>query len=120
MPRAVAFAALFAALALAPSAQSRSQNSGPKTVTKESTVTSIFTIAAIDQVTRSITLRSANGDEDTYIVGPQVTRLNQLKVGDRITAAYHESLLLQLRKPGEATATTGEITAGGRIKETPG
>ena len=68
------------------------------------------TITAIDQKTRSVTLKSPNGDEDTYTVGPAVQRFNQLKVGDKINATYQESLVFEVRKPG-ATGTAGGTTA---------
>ena len=44
-----------------------------------------LTITAIDQKSRSVTLRSV-GDEDTFTAGPEVVRFNQLKVGDKINA----------------------------------
>jgi hypothetical protein len=89
-------------------------------VTKENQVTATVTIRAIDQATRSVTLRAENGDEDTFTVGPEVTRFNQLKVGDTIRATYYESLVFQLRKPGAAAAPSSAAAVAGRIKEVPG
>jgi len=91
-----------------------------KTVTKQNEATATFTIKAIDQATRSVTLRQANGDEDTFTVGPEVTRFNQLKVGDTIKATYHESLVFQLRKPGAPATAATTAVAGGRLKDQPG
>ena len=96
------------------------QSQGDKTVTKKNQMTATVTIKAIDQATRSITLRSENGDEDTFTVGPEVTRFNQLKVGDTIRATYYESLVFQVRKPGAPAATAGSMAAGGRLKDVPG
>ena len=73
-----------------------------QTVTKEGTVTATATITAIDSATRSLTLRNEKGEQDTFTAGPDVTRFNQLKVGDTIRLTYYESLVLQLRKPGVA------------------
>jgi Cu/Ag efflux protein CusF len=98
----------------------QSQTPGDKTVTKQNKVTATATIKAIDQATRSVTLRAENGDEDTFTVGPEVTRFNELKVGDTIKATYYESLVFQLRKPGAPAATTGAVAGGGRLKDAPG
>jgi Cu/Ag efflux protein CusF len=118
--RPLACATLFTTLSVAATAQGKSQSQGHKAVATERMVTATFTIAAIDQAARAITLTSANGNEDTDTVSPRVTRFNQLKVGDKIRVTYREALLLELRKPGEATATTGEVVAGGQIKEAQG
>ena len=71
------------------------------------------TIKAIDPATRSVTLRSENGDEDTFTVGPAVTRFDQLKVGDTIKATYYESLVFEVRKPGAPTVPSGTAARGG-------
>jgi Cu/Ag efflux protein CusF len=91
-----------------------------KTVTRQNTVTATATVKAIDQKTRSITLRAENGDEDTFTVGPEVTRFDQLKVGDTIKATYYESLVFQLRKPGAPAPAPDAVAAGGRLKDKPG
>jgi Cu/Ag efflux protein CusF len=83
-------------------------------------VTATATIKAIDPATRSVTLRAENGDEDTFTVGPDVTRFNQLKVGDTIKATYYESLVFQLRQPGAAAPADSAAAAGGRLKDVPG
>jgi len=91
-----------------------------QTLTKEGTVTATATITAIDSATRSLTLRNDKGEEDTFTAGPEVTRFNQLKVGDKIRLTYHESLVLQLRKPGAASNSTGDTVAAGRTAAVPG
>jgi Cu/Ag efflux protein CusF len=118
MLRILAFATLVCALPLTAAAQTQTQ--GDKTVTKQNKVTRTATITAIDQATRSVTLRADNGDEDTFTAGPEVTRFSQLKVGDKIKASYYESLVFQLRKAGAPSSPTADAVAGGRIKEVPG
>lgn len=122
MSKAFVFIALLATLPVAAygGPQSQSQVGKDKTVTKQNKVTASVTIKAIDPATRSVTLRAENGDEDTYTVGPEVTRFNQLKVGDIITATYYESLVFQVRKPGDPAATAGAVAAGGRLEGAPG
>ena len=117
MLKSLAFASL---LVLAPMAADAQQGQGDKTVTKQNKVTSTARIQAIDQATRSITLRAENGDEDTFTVGPEVTRFNQLKVGDTIRATYFESLVFQLRKPNSPSTPATDAAVAGRIKEVPG
>ena len=112
--------ALVAVLATLPITFAAAQSQADKAVTKQNQVTVTATIKAIDQATRSITLRSENGDEDTFTVGPDVTRFNQLKAGDTIKATYYESLVFEVRKPGAGAPAPGAAIAGGRLKDTPG
>jgi Cu/Ag efflux protein CusF len=90
-----------------------------QTVEAQNKVTATATIKAIDHATRSVTLRSENGDEDTFTVGPEVTRFNQLKAGDTIRATYFESLVFQVKKPGDPSAPSAAL-AGGRLEQVPG
>jgi len=92
----------------------------PKPITKSNTVRASATIQAIDSTTRSVTLRTKDGEEDTFQVSPDIKRFNELKVGDQVNFTYVESLVVQVRKPGAAApaGTTGDaaITAGGGKK----
>lgn len=120
MSKSFAFVALLATLSMAVFAGAQTQSQGDKTVTKQNQVTATATIKAIDPATRAVTLRAENGDEDTYTVGPDVTRFNELKVGDTIKATYYESLVFQVRKPDAPAPTAGTVAAGGRLKDVPG
>jgi Cu/Ag efflux protein CusF len=88
---------------------------GQNPVTRSNTVRGSATIQAIDSTTRSVTLRTKDGEEDTFRVSPDMARFNELKVGDTVNFTYVESVVFQVRKSGAggATATTGEaaITA---------
>jgi Cu/Ag efflux protein CusF len=92
------------------------QTQNPAPIVKQNVRKATLTITAIDPATRSVTLRAANGDEDTFTVGPAVTRFNQLKVGDKINATYQEAVVVEVRKPGTPAATTGTTAAGERYK----
>ena len=96
------------ALALALSAVASAQTPAP--ISKSKTTRGSATIQAIDATTRAITLKTAAGEEDTFTAGPEVTRFNELKVGDKVDIAYVESIVVTVRKPGDTapTATTGE------------
>ena len=117
MSRFFASAALMVAL---PVVSFASQSQAPKPVVKENQVTATATIKAIDQATRSVTLRTEDGNEDTFTVGPAVERFNQLKAGDTIRVTYMESIVFEVAKPGAAAATSGSVAAGGRLKDAPG
>lgn len=118
MPKSFASVALFATLSVAVFAGSQTQ--GDRAVTKQNQLTAVMTIKAIDPATRSVTLRAENGDEDTFTVSPDVTRFDQLKVGDTITATYREALVFQVRKAGGPAPTTGAVAGGGRLQDAPG
>ena len=92
----------------------------PKTVTKANKVTATATIQQIDAASRAVTLRNEKGEEDTFVMGPEVTRFNQLKVGDKVSLTYYESLVFEVRKPGMKTNDSTDAVAAGRAKNQPG
>jgi hypothetical protein len=90
-------------------------------ITKSASVSATATIQAIDSTARIITLRDEKGMEDTFAVGPEVKRFNELKVGDTVKMTYYESLVLQIRKPGEKPGATSVEAGLNRAKgATPG
>jgi hypothetical protein len=84
-----------------------------KTIEGDS-VTMTATIEAIEQSTRTITIKDDMGLYDTIVAPPEMKRFSELKVGDKITARYYENLVVRLKKPGEAAVDvdTGGITRG--------
>ena len=82
----------------------------PGTATVGQTVKVTATITAIDPATRAITLKDAQGKENTLTAGPEVKNFAQMKVGDQVTAAYIEALTLELKKGGgKAVARTEKM-----------
>jgi Cu/Ag efflux protein CusF len=65
------------------------------------------TIEAIDRTARLITLRGPQGNLATVYVDTAVKRFDELKVGDKVTASYYESIAVHVRKPGEPAPTAG-------------
>ena len=102
-----AFAVLFAAVPLA-----------QKPVTKGAAISETFVIDAIDYKARLVTLRDTDGNSETIYCGPEVERFNALKVGDKVTFRYYESVVYQIRKPGSAPSPTA--AASGGVVRTPG
>lgn len=80
------------------------------------------TVEAIDLAKRMLTVKDKEGTTETFEVDPAVKNLDQVKKGDRIVLAYHESLVWELNKPG--AASPGVVVAGGietaKPGETPG
>jgi Cu/Ag efflux protein CusF len=83
-----------------------------KPVTQGEVVEVTSSIEAIDKTARLVTLKGPDGLMDTVVVGPEVKRFDELKVGDKVTFRYYDSLVYQIRKPGEATTPrpTGETS----------
>jgi hypothetical protein len=84
------------------------------------TVSDTFTIAAIDQDNRVVTLENKDGVSSDIYCGPEVQRFNELKVGDKVTFRYYESLVTAISQPGTAkpddsvavTGTSGNLPGG--------
>jgi Cu/Ag efflux protein CusF len=84
---------------------------------KTNVITATATITQIDPATRAITLRDEKGLSDTFIAGPAVQRFNELKVGQKVKLTYYESVVFQVRKPGEPADAAGYDAALARAKE---
>jgi hypothetical protein len=65
-------------------------------------VTMTVTIEAIEQSTRTLTVKTDKGLYETIQAPPAMKRFSELKVGDKITARYYENVVVRLKKPGEA------------------
>src|SRR5262249_25480395 len=90
-----------------------------KPVTKTTTMRATSTIQAIDSTRRMVTLRNEAGEEDTFLVGADVKRFDELKVGDRIHMTYVESIVVTIHKPGApagpSTASASAVPTTGRM-----
>ncbi len=88
--------ALLAVLAAAPLLA----QAPPVTKTEAGEITT--TVEAIDHTARLVTLKDETGASETIYAPPEVKRFNELKVGDKVTFKYSESIAYQIRKPGAA------------------
>jgi Cu/Ag efflux protein CusF len=86
-------------------AQAPKQPQAPDPVAAPVKVTA--TIEAIDRTARLITLRGPQGNLATVYADTAVKRFAELKVGDKVTASYYESIAVHVRKPGEPAPTAG-------------
>jgi Cu/Ag efflux protein CusF len=110
MSKYVAAAAVVAAL-IVPSVALTAQ----KPVGEAASVTKTFSIDAIDHSARVVTLKGADGTTTDIVCGPEVKRFDALKVGDKVTFTYRESVVSAI-KPAGAAATP----ANAAVTRTPG
>jgi hypothetical protein len=72
------------------------------------------TIEAIDRSARLITLKGEDGTLAIVRADDKMKRFDELKVGDKVTATYYESVVVNVRKPGDPAppASGASVTPG--------
>jgi len=86
--------------------------SGAKEYHASGLATTTATVESIDHTTREITLRSENGYPVTLTVGDRVKRLDEIKVGDTVTAVYYVSVASDFRPPTEEEKANPLVLVG--------
>jgi hypothetical protein len=74
------------------------------------------TVEAIERTGREVTVKKEDGNFEVIYVPAAFKRFDTLKVGDRITARYYETLVLRMAAPGQKdvdTATSGVVRPEG-------
>jgi Cu/Ag efflux protein CusF len=95
-----AFAAVMSvAFGVQLSAQGATQAPATPTKVVEQVVTETATVQAIDVAKREVTLKGPLGDIETVTVSDEVKRLDEIKVGDKVTAKYYIGIAAELRAP---------------------
>lgn len=69
---------------------------------QENAVSVTAKVSKVDHKTRMITLTTSDGESVTFEAGPEVRNLDQLDPGDKVRAEYFESVVYEVKKPGEA------------------
>jgi len=105
-----------ASLTVAALLLSQPATAAQKAVSVADVVTATFTIEAIDGTSRIVTLKDTDGTLEDVYCGPEVQRFDALKVGDRVTFRYYETVVSMLRRPG----APGRAPESGGITRTPG
>jgi hypothetical protein len=80
----------------------------PGTATIKGTTKVTATVQNIDPATRIVLLKGRNGKVVEVVVGDEARNFDQLKVGDVVTAVYHEALTLNLKKKGDGITSVEE------------
>lgn len=103
----IASAALVLGIAGTVLAQTKSLPGESKTISA--------TVEAVNQTTRTLTLKGPKGNYVEIVVPETVERFSQIKVGDILTARYYENIVLRVKRPGEKAVDTAEqgVTRGG-------
>lgn len=77
-------------------------------IERADTVTISATVEAIDQLTRTITLRGPEGSVFSVQAGEQVVNLPQVRVGDEVVAIYVNAVAVRMAEPGEFHDESGK------------
>jgi hypothetical protein len=79
------------------------------------------TVEAIDKTNRTVTLKGPKGQLETLTVDESVDRFDAIKVGDKVTADYYESVVYEILPPGTAPAPDSVAAGAGALEgEKPG
>ena len=81
---------------------------GPGWGVATTTTTMTVRVAAIDAASRRMDVLRTDGSIMGLVVGSDVRKLDQVRVGDVIDVAFVESLVLELRKNGAAVVARSE------------
>jgi len=101
-------------VAMAGTAMAQTKTFGGKMITETGTVESI------EMASRTVTLKKPDGTVVTIFAGPDIKRLGEVKVGDKITARYYENMVIRLKHPGEPDVDTGAKTTTPSKQALPG
>ena len=112
LPRVLSLCAL--ALALPTGCSMLGGSKAPVTgVYEENQVTRTATVQKIDLAKRLVTLKGdQSGDTVVVKASEAVKNLPQLKVGDRVSATYYQSIAYEVHKPGTLTDTETKAAMG--------
>ena len=62
-------------------------------------------------------MKDGKGNVEDIRCGPEITRFNELKVGDVVTFSYHAAVVYQIAKAGATTTAAGaDIVRGQGVK----
>jgi hypothetical protein len=78
------------------------------------------TIEAIDASSRTLTLKKADGTFVTTVAGPDIKRLDELKLGDTVNVRYYENVVIRVKQPGESEVVSSAKGTTGSEQALPG
>jgi len=97
-------------------AQAQDKSIHNMTTEDEVLISATATVQALDVEKRELTLKGPLGDVVTLTVDPAVKRLNEVKVGDEVTARYYVSVAAELREPTAAEKEKPLLVTEGMAK----
>lgn len=82
------------------------------------TMTMGASVEAVNQETREVTLKNAEGDTVTFTAGPEVRNLAQIEAGDQVLAEITEEVRVEVHpNPDGMEPGMGEVVAAARAEE---
>lgn len=105
-----------AVLAASAIASVSAQTPTPMRVSDSAMVSVSATVQAIDVAKREVTLKGSLGNVITFTVDKRVTRLDEVKVGDKVVADYYVSFAAELRAPTAEEKANPKVTEQGTAK----
>jgi Cu/Ag efflux protein CusF len=91
----------------------------PKGQAIMSSVDITATVVTIDHKTREVTLKADDGEEYSFVAGPEVANLDQVNKGDVVTATYTEALAFEVKKGGTTGSGSTAAAAAAPIGSKP-
>jgi Cu/Ag efflux protein CusF len=81
--------------------------------TGERTMTTTAKVKAVDQTNRTLTVVEKDGTTETFKVGDDVKRLNEIAPGDTIVVKFRQGLMLQVTPPDGAQPAAAVASSKG-------
>jgi antitoxin (DNA-binding transcriptional repressor) of toxin-antitoxin stability system len=78
------------------------------------------TVETIDHEKRTVNIKTADGSFETVDVPPSAKRFDELKVGDKVSITYHNTVSAKLHPLGEAPVNTMTTSSTAGQGERPG
>lgn len=84
------------------------------------TITRSGTVETIDHANRVMTIKTADGKFETIDAPDSAKRFDELKVGDKVSVTYNNTVSARLKPPGEAPVDAGSTTSNMGQEARPG
>jgi hypothetical protein len=78
------------------------------------------TVEAIEISTRTVTLKKPDGTFVQTVAGPDIKRLEEVKIGDTVNVRYYENVVVRLKQPGESEVVSSAKGTTGSEQVLPG
>jgi hypothetical protein len=75
------------------------------------TITRSGTVETIDHAKHVMNIKTADGKFETIDVPESAKRFDELKVGDKVSVTYNNTVSARLKPPGEAPVDAGSMTS---------
>jgi hypothetical protein len=84
----------------------------PQSAQREAMLDTRAVVEKVDQNTREVRLRTADGRDLTVVAGPEVRNLAQVSAGDTVRLTYYESVVARMAEPGAGGPATTSVVTG--------